>query len=130
MNGRSTKAILAVGAALPALLGAASALAQVTPGMALERDAARMEVESLRQDQMAAARRAQAARDRAVVGSTLQGLATARDPASPRQLQSPPERGGPAAALSLRLDELDRLTDARLARSNAAIRAVKPASER
>ncbi|MFT4254364.1 MAG: hypothetical protein QM608_18005, partial [Caulobacter sp.] len=44
-------------------------------------------------------------------------------------VQALPERGDAAAALSLRLDELDRLTDERLARSNAVIRAVRPASD-
>ncbi len=132
MRRRSGRILLAAGAAVSALAWAAGAAAQVDPGLLRERQAARMEADSLRQDQLAAARRAQAARDRADAAATLRAT---QPPAAPGSLQPGPpqvlpERGDPAAALSLRLDELDRLTDARLARSNAAIRAVKPASER
>lgn len=131
MRRRSGRILLAAGMALSALAWAAGAAAQADPGLLRERQAARMEADSLRQDQLAAARRAQAARDRADTAATLRA---AQSPAAPGSLrpappQVLPERGDPAAALSLRLDELDRLTDARLARSNAAIRAVRPASD-
>ncbi|MBI1682429.1 hypothetical protein [Caulobacter hibisci] len=127
MTGRSMGAA-ALAVALAGAPWSGAALAQVDPGALRDRNAARMEIDSLRQDQLASARRVQAARDRAAAGAAVHGLATA--PASPRPLRALPERGDPAAAQSLRLDELDRLTDARLARSNAAIRAIKPASER
>lgn len=132
MRRRSGRILLAAGAAVSALAWAAGAAAQVDPGLLRERQAARMEADSLRQDQLAAARRTQAARDHADAAATLRATQPPAAPGSfrPAPPQVLPERGDPAAALSLRLDELDRLTDARLARSNAAIRAVKPASER
>ncbi|NGM51252.1 hypothetical protein G5B46_16710 [Caulobacter sp. 602-2] len=107
---------------------------QAEAGLAQERAAARMEIEALRQQQMAQAREAQAARDRAAAAQTLRSLqaqgASAGRPYRPPPAEVLPERGDPSAGLSLRLDELDRLTDARLARSNEVLRAIRPASER
>ncbi|KSB88419.1 hypothetical protein AS593_05145 [Caulobacter vibrioides] len=126
--------ILAMAAATGLALAANAAGAQVDPLLAQERAAARMEIEALRQQQMAEAREAQAAHDRAATAQTLRALqaqgASAGRPYRPPPVQALPERGDPSAGLSLGLGELDRLTDARLARSNEVLRAIKPASER
>jgi hypothetical protein len=115
-------------------LAATAAGAQVDPLAAHDRAMIRMELEQSRQAQMAAARQAQAARDRAAAAQTLRGLQArggdAGQPYRPPPVEALPERGDPSVGLSLRLDELDRLTDARLARSNEVLRAIKPASER
>jgi len=126
--------ILAMTVAASVALAANAAGAQTDALLAQERAASRMEVEALRQQQMAAAREAQAARDRAAAAQTLRTLqgqgASAGQPYGPPPATVLPERGDPTAGLSLGLGELDRLTDARLARSNEVLRAIKPASER
>jgi hypothetical protein len=128
------KRTVAMTVAAGVALAASAAGAQTDPLLAQERAASRMEIEALRQQQMAAAREAQAARDRAATAQTLRGLQ--RQGSAPGQPYRPPpaevlpERGDPTAGLSLGLGELDRLTDARLARSNEVLRAIKPASER
>lgn len=133
------KLVLAGAVATGLALAANAASAQTDRGLAdarlaQERAAARMEIETLRQEQMAQARQAQAARDRAAAAQTLRSLqaqgAGVGQPYRPPPAEVLPERGDPSAGLSLRLDELDRLTDARLARSNEVLRAIKPASER
>ncbi|MDG2531822.1 hypothetical protein [Caulobacter endophyticus] len=128
------KRVLAMRVAAGLALAASGASAQTDAGLAQERAAARMEIEALRQEQMAQARQAQAARDRAAAAQTLRAL-QAQGASAGRPYRTPPaevlpERGDPSAGLSLRLDQLDRLTDARLARSNEVLRAIKPASER
>ncbi|PVM94225.1 hypothetical protein [Caulobacter endophyticus] len=126
--------ILATTTATCLALAASAASAQTDALQAQERAASRMEVEALRQQQMAAAREAQAARDRAATAQTLRALqgqgASAGQPYRPPPAMVLPERGDPTAGLSPGLGELDRLTDARLARSNEVLRAIKPASER
>lgn len=115
-------------------LAASAAGAQVDPLAAHQRAMTRMELEAARQAQMAAGRQAQAARDRAATAQTLRALqaqaTTAGQSYRPPPVEALPERGDPSTGLSLRLDELDRLTDARLARSNEVLRAIKPASDR
>lgn len=128
------KRVLAGAAAINLALAAGVAGAQVDPLAAHEQAVTRMELDAARQAQMAEARRAQAARDHAAAAQTLRSLraqgASAGQPYRPPPPEVLPERGDPSAALSLRLDALDRLTDARLARSNEVLRAIKPASER
>ncbi|PVM74934.1 hypothetical protein [Caulobacter radicis] len=133
------KRLLAGTVAAGLALAASAASAQTDAGLAdaglaQERAAARMKIEALRQQQMEQAQQAQAARDRAAAAQTLRSLqAQASAPGQPYRpppAEVLPERGDPSAGLSLRLDELDRLTDARLARSNEVLRAIKPASDR
>ncbi|PVM88125.1 hypothetical protein DDF62_15205 [Caulobacter radicis] len=128
------KRLLAGTVAAALALAASAAGAQTDASLAQERAAARMEIEALRQQQMAQARQAQAARDRAAAAQTLRSLqaqgSAPGEPYRPPPAEVLPERGDPSAGLSLRLDELDRLTDARLARSNEVLRAIKPASDR
>lgn len=134
MAARSTTTLAAAAGALLAFGGAGSVLAQVDPQGLHALEAARLEADALRREQAAAIARVQAAQDRAATAQTLRGL-QARS-ASPDAAYRPdpvrplPERGDPSAGLSLRLDQLDRLTDERLARSNEVLRGVKPASER
>lgn len=119
-------AAVALGAACPVL-------AQVDPAALHAREAARIEAESLRREQAAAAARIQAGQDRAATAQTLRGLretGAAPQGYRPPPVEALPERGDPSAGLSLRLNELDRLTDDRLARSNEVLRGIKPASER
>ncbi|PLR21400.1 hypothetical protein SGCZBJ_20595 [Caulobacter zeae] len=128
------KLLLAGAVSTGLALAASAASAQTDAGLAQQRAAARMEIEALRQQQMAQGQEAQAARDRAAAAQTLRSLqaqgASTGQPYRPPPAEVLPERGDPSAGLSLRLDELDRLTDARLARSNEVLRAIKPASDR
>ena len=128
------KRFLAGLAAVGVTAVAGAAFAQTDPRILQERQAARMELEAARQAQMASDREAQAARDRAATAQTLRGLqaqgGAAGQPYRPPPAQVLPERGDPSSAASLGLEQLDRLTDARLARSNEVLRAIRPASER
>lgn len=115
-----------------ALALGAPAFAQADLRALRERNAIVQQQDIARQDALAAQREAAAAQDRQATQLTLRSLdENARRPVEPTlrpALSAIPPRGSDAQDLAVDLERMDRMTDARLAESNARLRAVKPAS--
>lgn len=98
------------------------------------RNAAAHALEDARRDLLASQIDASNANERARTETRLRMLDAQRTPPSLRPLTVPPARvidepGGRDAALSASASQLERLTQAALAESNARMRAIRPASE-
>jgi len=127
---------LAAGVSLAALAMAGGASAQDALSELRAQNAAAQAAEIARQDLLATQREISARQDQARTAMVLRDLETARtQPPGTAGLIAPlpttiapPDDG--LTSLSMQMDRMDRLTQDAMARSNAKVRAVRPASER
>jgi hypothetical protein len=110
----------------------ASAFAQTDLRALRERNAILQQQDIARQNSLAAQREQSAAQSRYATQLTLRGLnESATPPAEPSlrpSLPATPPRGSSVDDMAADIERMDRLTDERLAASNARLRAIKPAS--
>jgi hypothetical protein len=127
---------LAAGVSLAALAMAGGASAQDALSELRAQNAAAQAAEIARQDLLATQREIPARQDQARTAMVLRDLETARtQPPGTAGLAAPPPatimpRDDGLTSLSMQMDRMQRLTQDAMARSNAKVRAVRPASER
>jgi hypothetical protein len=127
---------LAAGVSLAALAMAGGASAQDALSELRAQNAAAQAAEIARQDLLATQREISARQDQARTALVLRNLETARaQPPGTAGLIAPPPSTVVApdeglTSLSTQMDRMQRLTQDAMARSNAKVRAVRPASER
>jgi hypothetical protein len=127
---------LATGVSLAALAMAGGASAQDALSELRAQNAAAQAAEIARQDLLATQREITARQDQARTAIVLRDLDAARTQppgtagltTPPPATITPPDEG--LTSLSMQMDRMDRLTQDAMARSNAKVRAVRPASER
>ena len=127
---------LAAGVSLAALAMAGGVSAQDAMSELRAQNAAAQAAEIARQDLLATQREITARQDQARTAMVLRDLDAARAQppgtagltTSPPTTITPPDAG--LTSLSMQMDRMERLTQDAMARSNAKIRAVRPASER
>jgi hypothetical protein len=127
---------LAAGVSLAALAMAGAASAQDALSELRAQNAAAQAAEIARQDLLATQREISARQDQARTALVLRDLEAARtQPPGTARLIAPspatitsPDDG--LTSLSMQMDRMERLTQDAMARSNAKVRAVRPASER
>ena len=123
----------ATGASLAVLAAASGASAQDSLRELRAQNAAQQGAEIARQDALAAQREITARQDQLQTSLVLRELDTARTiPPGSNGLIIPPPAPPPQAgpdSLQAQMDRMERLTQDALARSNARVRAVRPASE-
>lgn len=126
---------LAAGVSLAALAIAGGASAQDALSALRTQNAAAQAAEIARQDLLATEREISARQDQARTAMVLRDLDSARTQppgtagliAPPPATITPPDAG--LTSLSMQMDRMERLTQDAMARSNAKIRAVRPASD-
>jgi hypothetical protein len=127
---------LAAGVSLAALAMAGGASAQGPLSELRAQNAAAQAAEIARQDLLATQREISARQDQARTAMVLRDLETARtQPPGTAGLIAPPPAtitspDDGQASLSMQMDRMERLTQDAMARSNAKVRAIRPASER
>jgi hypothetical protein len=127
---------LAAGVSLAALAMAGAASAQDPLSELRAQNAAAQAAEIARQDMLATQREITARQDQARTALVLRDLdaARAQPPGTtglvvpPPAVITSPDEG--LSSLSMQMDRMERLTQDAMARSNARVRAVRPASER
>jgi hypothetical protein len=127
---------LAAGVSLAALAMAGGAGAQDALSELRAQNAAAQAAEIARQDLMATQREITARQDQARTDLVLRQLDASRAQplgatgmvVPPPTTISPPDEG--QGSLTMQMDRMERLTQDAMARSNAKVRAVRPASER
>jgi hypothetical protein len=117
-------------AVLATVAGGACAWAQVDLRALRQQNEIRQQQDIARQDTLAAQRELSAAQSRYATQQTLRSLGEAGRPSTGPLLRptvAPPPRGPSADDLATDAERMERLTDERLAASNARLRAVTPA---
>lgn len=117
---------------LAVLAAGAPAFAQADLRVLRQQNEIRQQQDIARQNALAALREADAAQRRYDTQLALRSLdATTTPPSAPTlrpALPPMPPRGPSAQDMAADIERMDRLTDERLAQSNARLRAIKPAS--
>ena len=127
---------LAAGVSLLALALAGGASAQDALSEIRAQNAAAQAAEIARQDMLATQREITARQDQTRTDLVLRQLdaARAQPPGTTGLVVSPPTTitspNDGLSSLSMQMDRMERLTQDAMARSNAKVRAVRPASER
>jgi hypothetical protein len=127
---------LAAGVSLAALAMAGAASAQDALSELRAQNAAAQAAEIARQDLLATQREISARQDQTRTALVLRDLEAARTqpPGTARLIAPPPATitspDDGLTSLSMQMDRMERLTQDAMARSNAKVRAVRPASER
>jgi len=119
-----------LGAAIATLTVNAPALAQVDARVLRQQNVILQQQDIARQGALAAQREAFAAQNRYAAQMTLRSLdatSTSTEPTLRPALPAVPPRGPDPADMAVQAERMDRLTDQRLAQSNARLRAIKPA---
>ncbi|CAN5400137.1 hypothetical protein BH10PSE3_BH10PSE3_12510 [soil metagenome] len=131
MTGVRTMIATAALAAVALCASSAPALAQVDLRVLRQQNEIRQQQDTARQDALAAQRESAAAQSRYNTQLTLRSLdAAARPPSTEPTLRptvAPPPRGPSPEDMTADAERMDRLTDARLAESNARLRDIAPA---
>ena len=121
----------ALGAMMALLAAGGPAIAQVDLRVMREQNQILQQQDIARQNALAAQREASAARGRYEAQLALRPLDSTPRPLSELQLRPSlppvPPRGREASDYAAEAERLDRLTDERLAASNARLRAITPA---
>jgi type II secretory pathway pseudopilin PulG len=118
--------------ALGASVLGASAFAQTDLRVLRQRNEILQQQDIARQNSLAAQRELSAAQSRYATQLTLRGLDESASPPTEPSLRpalpATPPRGSSVDDMAADIERMDRLTDERLAASNARLRAIKPAS--